>query len=349
MAKVLVVDDEKAICRTFSAFLSGAGYEVDTAENADAAETLFRAKEFDVILSDILLPGLNGVALLAKIKAAAPRTLVIMMTGEPTAETAASSLRNGAVDYLFKPCSKEAVLRTVGTACKIKTLNDEKERLEAENLRYRERMEDLVIERTAALQERERRLERVMDGSIQAISSAVEIRDPYTAGHERRVAHLAAAIARRLGLSETQERGIEITGFLHDIGKIAVPAEILSPPGKMDECEFNIIKTHPQVGYDILRKIDFFWPVADATLQHHERLNGSGYPNGLKGSEIIIEAQILAVADVVEAMSSPRPYRPAMTIDLVIQQVTKDRDTLFDAYAINACCEIISSAEFRFG
>jgi putative nucleotidyltransferase with HDIG domain len=348
MTKVLVVDDEKAICRTFSAFLCAAGYEVDTAENADAAETLFRTKEFDVILSDIILPGLNGVALLAKIKAAAPRTLVIMMTGEPTAETAATSLRNGAVDYLFKPCSKEAVLRSVATACKIKTLNDEKKRLEAENLRYRERMEDLVIARTAALQERESRLQRVMDGSVEAISSAIEIRDPYTAGHERRVARLAAAIARRLGISETQERGIEITGFLHDIGKIAVPAEILSKPGKLSESEFGIIKTHPQVGYDILRKIDFSWPVADTTLQHHERLNGSGYPNGLKGSEIILEARILAVADVVEAMSSPRPYRPAMALELVIQQITKDRNTLFDAAAVNACCELIGNEGFRF-
>ena len=348
MARVLVVDDEKAICRTFSAFLCAAGHEVDTAENAEAAETLFRAKEFDVVLSDINLPGLNGVALLAKIRAAAPRTLVIMMTGDPTAETAAASLRDGAVDYLFKPCSKEAVLRSVGIACKIKTLNDEKERLEAENLRYRERMEELVIDRTTALQERERRLQRVMDGSIEAISSAAEIRDPYTAGHERRVAHLAAAIARRLGLSETQERGIEITGFLHDIGKIAVPAEILSKPGKLNECEFDIIKTHPQVGYDILRKIDFFWPVADATLQHHERLNGSGYPHGLKGSEILLEAQILAVADVVEAMSSARPYRPAMTIELVIQQITKDRDAFFDANAVSACCELLRTENFRF-
>ena len=348
MAKVLVVDDEKAIRRTFSTFLGAAGYEVDTAENADAAETLFRAKEFDVILSDIILPGLNGVALLAKIKVATPRTLVVMMTGEPTAETAAASLRDGAVDYLFKPCTKEAVLRSVGNACKIRTLNDEKARLEAENLRYRERMEDLIIDRTSALQERESRLERVMDGSVEAISSAIEIRDPFTAGHERRVARLAAAIARRLGISETQERGIEITGFLHDIGKIAVPAEILSKPGKLSECEFVIIKTHPQVGYDILRKIDFFWPVADATLQHHERLNGSGYPHGLKGSQIILEAQVLAVADVVEAMSSPRPYRPAMTIELVIEQVTKGCGTLFDANAANACCELIRSENFRF-
>jgi putative two-component system response regulator len=236
----------------------------------------------------------------------------------------------------------------VGTACKIKTLNDEKERLEAENLRYRERMEELVIDRTAALQERESRLQRVMDGSVEAITSAIEIRDPYTAGHERRVARLAAAIARRLGVSEIQERGIEITGFLHDIGKIAVPAEILSKPGKLNECEFGIIKAHPQVGYDILRKIDFFWPVADTTLQHHERLNGSGYPKGLTGSGIIFEARVLAVADVVEAMSSPRPYRPAMPMELVIQQVTKDRGILFDANAVDACCELITSGKFRF-
>jgi response regulator RpfG family c-di-GMP phosphodiesterase len=348
MAKVLVVDDEKTIRTIFSAFLGAAGYEVDAAADAEAAETLFRTKEFDVVLSDILLPGLNGVALLEKIKAAAPRTQVIMMTGKPTAETAAESLRDGAVDYLFKPCSKEAILHSVGTACRIKTLNDEKERLEAENVRYRQRMEELVIDRTAALQERESRLARVMDASVQAISSAAQLRDPYTAGHERRVACLAAAIARRLGMSEKQERGIEITGFLHDIGKIACPAEILSKPSKLSDSEFGLIKAHPQIGYEILRKIDFLGPVAETTLQHHERLNGAGYPNGLKGSEIILEARILAVADVVEAMSSPRPYRPAMTLELVIQQITRDRDTLFDANAVDACCDVIRSENFRF-
>lgn len=348
MAKVLVVDDEKAIRRTFSTFLGAAGYEVDTAENADAAETLFRAKEFDVILSDIILPGLNGVALLAKIKVATPRTLVVMMTGEPTAETAAASLRDGAVDYLFKPCTKEAVLRSVGNACKIRTLNDEKARLEAENLRYRERMEDLIIDRTSALQERESRLERVMDGSVEAISSAIEIRDPFTAGHERRVARLAAAIARRLGISETQERGIEITGFLHDIGKIAVPAEILSKPGKLSECEFGIIKTHPQFGADVLKKIDFIWPVAEATLQHHERLDGSGYPNHLKGDRIILEARVLAVADVVEAMCSHRPYRAALGIGKALQEIAGGKGTRYDAEAVNACVKLFRRKHFQF-
>ena len=159
-----------------------------------------------------------------------------------------------------------------------------------------------------------RKLKQMMDGSIRAIASTLEMRDPYTAGHQRRVAQLACAMAAEMGMPADRIEGLRIACYVHDIGKIAVPAEILAKPSKISDHEFGIIKTHSQFGADVLKEIDFIWPVAEVTLQHHERLDGSGYPNHLKGEKIILEARILAVANVVEAMCSHRPYRPALGV-----------------------------------
>jgi HD-GYP domain-containing protein (c-di-GMP phosphodiesterase class II) len=190
----------------------------------------------------------------------------------------------------------------------------------------------------------------MMDGTIKAISSVLEMRDPYTAGHERRVAQLACAIAGILGLSEQQTEGVRIAGFLHDIGKIAVPAEILSRPGKLNQYEIGIIKTHPQFGYDILKEIDFLWPVALATLQHHERLDGSGYPEGVgaSGDHICIEARIIAVADVVEAMSSHRPYRAALGAEAALAEIARNRGILYSPEVVDACVRLFNELGFQF-
>ena len=193
------------------------------------------------------------------------------------------------------------------------------------------------------------KLRKALGGTIQVLVAAVETRDPYTAGHQQRVAHLARAIAQEMGLSLGQIEGIRMAGAIHDIGKIAVPAEILSKPGKITETEFGIIKTHPQVGYDILKGIEFPWPVAKIVLQHQERLDGSGYPAGLKGDEIILEARILAVADVVEAMASHRPYRPALGIDRALEEISKNRGILYDADVVDACVRLFREKGFKFG
>jgi putative nucleotidyltransferase with HDIG domain len=191
-------------------------------------------------------------------------------------------------------------------------------------------------------------LEKAMDGVIHAVSLVVESRDPYTAGHQRRVAELARSIAKEMKLTEWQVMGIHIAGLLHDVGKVAVPTEILSKPGKISQYEYSIIKNHPQVGYEILQKIDFPWPVTRAILQHHERMDGSGYPAGLSGEDIIIEARILGVADVVEAMSSHRPYRPALGLDSALGEIAKGRGTLYDARVVDACLSILEKNETAF-
>jgi HD-GYP domain-containing protein (c-di-GMP phosphodiesterase class II) len=206
------------------------------------------------------------------------------------------------------------------------------------------------------------------------------MRDPYTAGHQRRVAQLAPAIAQEMGFSEEQINGIYIAAIIHDVGKINVPVEILSKPSKLSEAEFglirthpqvghdildvpaeilgepgglselelNLIRTHPQVGHDVLKEIDFPWPVAQIVLQHHERMDGSGYPQGLSGEEILLEARILAVADVVEAMASHRPYRPAYGLDKALDEISQNAGVLYDPGVVDACLRLFTKKGFSF-
>jgi len=176
---------------------------------------------------------------------------------------------------------------------------------------------------------------------------AVETRDPYTAGHQRRVAGVACAIATEMNLPADQIDGIRMAAAIHDLGKISVPAEILSKPTKLTAIEFSLIKTHSQSGYDILKDIDFPWPVARIVLEHHERINGSGYPHGLARDNILMESRIMAVADVVESMASYRPYRPALGIDAALNEIEKNRGTLYDNAVVDACLRLIREKGFQ--
>ena len=191
------------------------------------------------------------------------------------------------------------------------------------------------------------RLRRSLAGTVQAISMAVETRDPYTAGHQRRTADLARSIAAEMGFPSDRTDFVRIAASIHDIGKISVPAEILSKPSKLREIEFSLIKVHPQAGYDILKDIDFPWPVAEVILQHHERLDGSGYPEGLRGDAILMEARILSVADVVEAIASHRPYRAAMGVDAAMEEISKNRGILYDPMAVDACLKLFTEKGYR--
>ncbi len=187
-----------------------------------------------------------------------------------------------------------------------------------------------------------------LEGTIKAVALTTEMRDPYTAGHQERVARLACAIAREMGISEERVQGLRVVGLLHDVGKVSVPAEILSKPTALTSVEFSLVKGHAQTGYEILKGIVFPWPVAQIVLEHHERLDGSGYPRGLKGEEISLEARILAVADVVEAMASHRPYRPAVGMDAAVAVIRDGRGTLYDAAVADTCVALITKQGFRF-
>jgi len=198
------------------------------------------------------------------------------------------------------------------------------------------------------LKETMQQLRTAMGGVIQAMALTVESRDPYTAGHQRRVADLARAIAQKMGLGIDEIEAIRLGGIIHDLGKISVPAEILSKPGRISLLEFELIKSHPLTAFDILKTIEFPWPLAHIVLQHHERFDGSGYPYGLTGEEINQHARILAVADVVEAMASHRPYRAALGIATALEEILQKRDVLYDPEVVDACEILFSSENYTF-
>jgi PAS domain S-box-containing protein/putative nucleotidyltransferase with HDIG domain len=200
----------------------------------------------------------------------------------------------------------------------------------------------------AELQQSYHSLQKAMNSTITTMASLVELKDPYTAGHQVRVSKLACAIAQEMGLSVDQIDGIRASGLVHDIGKISIPSEILSKPGILNDTEFTMIKTHSLVGYEILKKIEFPWPVAQTVLQHHERLNGSGYPQGLSGNDINIEARIISIADIVEAMATHRPYRPALGISKALEEIIQNKGILYDPQAVDACIRLFNVKGFQF-
>ncbi len=192
------------------------------------------------------------------------------------------------------------------------------------------------------------KLQKTLDGAINTLASIVETKDPYTAGHQVKVTKLSIAIAKELGLSEEKVKAISIASLIHDIGKISVPASILAKPTRLTDIEFAMVKVHSQIGYDILKKIDFGYPIADIVLQHHERLDGSGYPNGLKENDIMIEARIITVADTVESMASHRPFRPALGINKALKELEECRGILYDKAVVDACIKIFKKKKFKF-
>jgi len=216
----------------------------------------------------------------------------------------------------------------------------------AELVRLNAQLRQEIAERKLAekkLQHSYAKLQQNLDDIVRAMSLTVEERDLYTAGHQRRTAGLAVAVAREMRLPEDDVKGLQMAGLLHDIGKISVPAEILSKPGKLNPYEFQLIKRHPQVAFEILEKIDFQWPVALIVLQHHERIDRSGYPRGLSGEEILLQAKILCVADVVESMASHRPYRPSRGIETALEEISRNRGILYDADVVDACLKVIGN------
>jgi HD-GYP domain-containing protein (c-di-GMP phosphodiesterase class II) len=190
-------------------------------------------------------------------------------------------------------------------------------------------------------------LKKAVGTTIQVLISALEARDPYTAGHQHRVADLACAIAKEMGLAQEKIDGIRMAGSIHDIGKLSIPAEILSKPTKLTNLEFSMIKEHPQSGYDMLKDVESPWPLAQIVYQHHERFNGTGYPRNLKGDEILMEARIMAVADVVEAMASHRPYRASLGIEAALEEIEKNKGILYDNVVADACLRLFREKGYQ--
>jgi len=342
MHKILIVDDEEAIRLLIAQILEMNEYDCTLVIDASEAREVLEEKGFELILCDINMPGESGLDFIRYAVEKFPDTAAVMVTAMDDPMLADTALEIGVYDYIIKPFERNGVLISVGNAL-------HRRQLEIDNRAYREGLEKKVEKRTAALKDSMDKLGKALEGSIQAIAGTVEIRDPYTAGHQQRVADLAGAIAGQIGLSEETAYGIRMGGLIHDLGKIAVPTAILSKPGRISKIEFDLIKTHPNVGYDILKTIQFPWPIAQMAFQHHERMDGSGYPSGLKGDDILLEARILGVADVVEAMASHRPYRPALGVDKALEEVSKNKVKLYDPDAVDACLSLFEEKTFAFG
>lgn len=331
--KILIVDDDESVGRTLGRILKKIDQKHSMVVSAEDARSILEAETFELILCDIHLPGESGMSLTQYIRTEYPDTAVIMISGVDDPEVVEKALRIGVYGYIIKPFKISEVIINVSSALK-------RQKLEVERRIYRENLEKIVAERTVALQQ-------ALDGIIKVVAQTVEIKDPYTAGHQHRVADLAVTMARENGLANDQIEGINLAGMIHDLGKISIPAEILSTPRPLNAIEFQLIKTHPQTGYNILKDIDFPWPIALIILQHHERMNGSGYPNGLKGKEILPEARILAVADVVEAIASHRPYRPALGMDAALEEIEKNKGILYDPEVVDVCLILFKEKGFK--
>ena len=340
MPRILVVDDEKSMRITLGEFLDNEGYITHLASNAAQAYEALAQNEYDVVISDIIMPHMSGIELLSKIRERSKTVQVIIMTGEPTVDTAVEAVRLGANDYLSKPINKETLLKAVFNAVLIKSLTDEKLKLEKQNMNYQKNLESMIEKRT-------KNLIRAMQSIVFLLSAVVEIRDPYTAGHQKRVGNLSAAIAQKMNLDSSTVNMLRLVGYIHDIGKSNVPSEILVKPGKLSQLEMALIKEHPTQGFNILSMVDLPCQISEIIKNHHERCNGSGYPNGLMACDISEEAHIVIVADVVEAMMSHRPYRPALGLDVALSEIKNNSGMLYRSDVVNACVDLFLKDNYQ--
>ncbi|MBN2440267.1 MAG: response regulator [Spirochaetales bacterium] len=357
-AKILLIDDDEAILQVIKYYFDKEGCKVSTATDGVMGLEIYSRMEPDIIITDLCIPELNGTGLLFAIKKISPETPVIIVSGVADKKDIIEVMRLGAADFIEKPILdmeflKDSVRKNLSLRQRLregrlhqKELEIEVDRRTAELIKRVSEIEILnealkreLLEHELAVTE----LEVMRDGVIKSIATIGEQRDPYTAGHQLKVSKLGIAIARELKLSEDQIECIRIAGLLHDIGKISIPAEILNRPGALKKSEMNLIKDHSLDGYNILKRITFPWPVAELVYQHHERLDGSGYPRQLKGDEILMESRILSLADVVDAIASHRPYREALGEDFALKEIENKKDIYFDPVATDACIKIFKN------
>jgi putative nucleotidyltransferase with HDIG domain len=343
-ARLLVVDDELAVREILAEGLEVAGHNVETAQSADRAFDKLQAGSYDLVLSDIDMPGGSGIDLLERIKSYDDEIDVIMVTGVVDTQTAIRAMRDGASDYVTKPFNLDEVTIVVE-----RTL--EKRRLIRENEAYQHHLEELVAERTREVLEKKQEVERLYrelevtyESTLQALVTALDFRDNETQGHSTRVVEYAVLVAREMGVTEADMRWIRWGALLHDVGKIGVPDAILRKPGKLDDAEWTEMKKHPEMGYRMLEHIPFLEPALAIVLSHQERFDGNGYPQGLKGEEIPLGARIFAVVDTFDAMTSDRPYRAALPIETARAEVQKYSGKQFDPDVAEAFLSIREQA-----
>lgn len=332
-ARILVVDDESFIREIICRKLGGSGFECEAAPSAEDALEKISQNDYDCVLSDIHMPGMSGVDLLRQIRLQNADLAVILVTGAPDIDAALEAMRLGAYDHLSKPLNLAALEITVDRAL-------EKKRLVEENREYQRNLESMVKERTKQLSDANEDLRKLFTGSIKALAQALEAKDEYTQGHSARVAEESVNIARYLSLSDTEVQRMWLSGYLHDIGKIGIKEAVLNKPGKLDEEEWHLIQQHPVVAGKILGPISELSDIIEIIVHHHERYDGSGYPDGLEGGSIPLGARILTVADAYDALTSRRPYRDALSTEEALRILEEAGGTQFDPIIMRAFLDL---------
>jgi response regulator RpfG family c-di-GMP phosphodiesterase len=327
--RVLIVDDEPAVRKMLGVMLSQAGIANQNVANAQAALDLLPNGSFSAVISDLQMPGISGLELLAEVQRKYPELAFLVATGVDDVRVGVQAMKQGADDYLVKPFQIDMVLASLERAFQKKALQRELEN-------YQRHLEEMIAERTQQLQTAIVQLEHSYSATLEALGSAIDLRDGPTAGHSRRVFWYSLKIADAIGGLEKELRNLGMGAWLHDIGKLATPDGILLKPGALTKQEREVMQQHVQIGYDLVKGIPFLVDAAEIILGHHERCDGSGYPQGLVSEEIPLGARIFAVADSFDAMTSDRPYRSAMPFELARDEIQGAAGTLFDRTVVRA-------------
>lgn len=336
-SSVLVVDDDESICLLLDAKLKSAGYESRYCTRGAEALELICRHPFDAIISDLNMPGVTGFDLLEATVRYLPHAAFLMATGVNDISIGIAAMKKGAADYLLKPFQLDAVMLSLERALGIK-------QLEAKLENYRNHLEDIVEERTQQLDAALRRIEQTYDETLEALGAALDMRDTGTAGHSRRVTLYSLEIAKVMGCSKEQLKQLTWASALHDIGKIGILDSILLKTGKLTPEEIANMQMHVQIGYKLLGQITFLAPAAQLILAHHERFDGKGYPQGLRGEEIPLGARIFAVADTLDAIMSDLPYRNGRPIAAARRAIQEESGTQFDPEVVEAFLSIDDEA-----
>ena len=323
--RVLVVDDEPAIRTVLRTLLDSGGYEVAEAPDGEAALELYRESGADAILCDLMMPRMDGLELLRRVKALDDTVAFVMLTGAGKMRDAVQALRLQADDYLVKPFDIDEVALSVARAL-------EHRRLLRENRAYQQHLEERVREQSE-------RMEQLFVDGLLTIANAVETRDGYTGGHVERVTLYAVATGAALGLGAEELRSLAVAGLLHDVGKIGIPDHVLTKPGRLTDDEYRVMQRHPTIGAAILESSPFLAEAVPGVLHHHERWDGGGYPNGLTGEDISLEGRILAVVDAYDAMVTTRPYRERRPAGAAVEELRRCAGTQFDPGVVDAFLE----------
>ncbi len=328
--RILVVDDEERVRKILDIQLRQAGYDVQIFDDPKKAINAITDSDIDLVITDIRMPGITGEDILTHTKNFKSDVPVIVLTGVVDVEMAVRFLRRGAFDYLLKPVKRQELLLTVERALDHYELLIEKKRLELENIQYQRSLEEKVEERTIALRKALEGLEKVHMDTVEVLASTIELKELYSKGHSDRVRKWGSRLAIAWGFNADQVKRLEFGALLHDIGKIAVPETILNKPAKLSDEEFNVIREHPVTGANIVSQVEYFQDIAPIIRWHHEYFDGSGYPDGLEGQLIPIQARMIAVVDAFDAMTSDRPYRKKLSIETATRILKEGQGRQFD-------------------